>query len=149
MLHSCTLMFIDHSCFKFLWLYLTEVTFISVLVFPIGKSCIQKHFCQDSLTAPHSCSRSVHRRAWISTRWSGCSVRWRSSWRARRCDSPRVSGSWSRSWRRFRTLSPSYHKRTSQLVSDKLVTTHGTTFTVIFIAMINIIVIQHGPFSTA
>lgn len=66
------------------------------------------------------CSRFICRRAWISTRWSGCCVRWRSFWKARRCGLQRASGSWSQSWRHFRTLCPRCPKRTSQLASAPL-----------------------------
>lgn len=66
------------------------------------------------------CSCFIYRRAWISTRWSGCCVKWRSFWKARRCGLQRASGSWSQSWRHFRTLSPRCLRRTSQLASGPL-----------------------------
>lgn len=66
------------------------------------------------------CSCFIYRRAWISTRWSGCCVKWRSFWKARRCGLQRASGSWSQNWRHFRTLSPRCLRRTSQLASGPL-----------------------------
>lgn len=113
----------------FSFMTLSEVTFVllylwkamalwNVLPMPFSLSLFCLTLNSTGFYSPCSCS--IYRRAWISTRWSGCCVKWRSFWKARRCGLQRASGSWSQSWRHFRTQSPRCPKRTSQLVSGPL-----------------------------
>lgn len=117
-------MFFHHSCFPFYdlkWGHLCSsvpsescdtVKCFANAFFP-SLSCL----ILNSTEFYSQCSCFIYRRVWISTRWSGCCVKWRSFWKARRCGLPRASGSWSQSWRHFRTLSPRCPRRTSQLAS--------------------------------
>lgn len=133
MFHIRAWMFFHRSCFSFYdlkWGHLfplflwKAMALCNVLPMPFFLSLFCLTLNSTGFYSPCSCS--IYRRAWISTRWSGCCVKWRSFWKARRCGLQRASGSWNQSWRHFRTLSPRCPKRTSQLASGPLTWSFGT-----------------------